>query len=101
MGGAVSGWLPQPAFLRQLEDLLAFIDEQFSETARWEVGHELANTCTPLGRFSALGKTEHNCPTSLAGFVFRVNWIFLEYDDEQVRFLHFVDGRPDKKSIAL
>ena len=35
-----------------------------------------------------MGKTNHNYPTSLAGFVFRLNWIFFEYDDEQVRFLH-------------
>ena len=90
-----------PSFLRELEDSLVYIEEQFGESVRRGVRDELADTCTLLCRLPALGKTEHNYATSLAGFVFRVNWIFFEYDDEQVRFLHIIDGRRDKKSIAF
>jgi hypothetical protein len=30
-----------------------------------------------------------------------MNWIFFEYDDDEVRFLHILDGRRDKNSITF
>jgi hypothetical protein len=35
------------------------------------------------------------------GFVFGQNWIFFEYDDECIRFLHMVDGQRDKTTNAF
>jgi plasmid stabilization system protein ParE len=90
-----------PSFLQELEDILVQIEERFGETVRREIREELASTCSLICRFPATGKRDHHYPTALAGFVFRVNWIFFDYDDEQVRFLHIVDGRRDKTSIAF
>ena len=89
------------SFREELAEILVYIDERFGETVRRQVQDELDNTCALLCQFPALGKKNHDYATSLSGFVFRLNWIFFEYDDEQVRFLHIVDGRRDKKSMTF
>jgi len=41
----------------------------------------------------------HRYRNSLAGFVFRTNWIFFDYDDQEVRFMHVVDGRRESRGF--
>lgn len=89
------------SFREELAEILVYIDERFGELVRRQVQEELADTCSLLCQFPALGKKNHGYPTSLSGFVFRLNWIFFEYDDEQVRFLHIIDARRGKDSIRF
>jgi plasmid stabilization system protein ParE len=59
-----------PSFLRELEDILVYIEERFGESVRREVRDEFANICLLLCQFPKLGKANHNYPTPLAGFDF-------------------------------
>ena|ERR1039458_3087109 len=90
-----------PSFGRQIDDIGVYIEEQFGEGVRRGFIADIAATCSLIADFPGVGKTDHGYDTRLAGFVFRQNWIFFEYDDEEVRFLHVVDGRRDKSKISF
>jgi len=48
-----------------------------------------------------MGKLDYDYPTALSGFVFRMNWVFFEFDDNEVRFMHIVYGRREKHSFPF
>ncbi len=90
-----------PSFDQEVEDITVYIEEAFGETRRRQFLAELRQVCASLARFPGLGIGHHGYATTSLGFVFGQNWIFFEYDDECIRFLHIVDSKRDKKTTAF
>jgi plasmid stabilization system protein ParE len=90
-----------PSFDQEVEDIGAYIEQHFGVAERHDFISELMATCWLIAGFPAMGKDDHGYATPLAGFVFRMNWIFFDYDPAEVRFLHIVDSRRGKDAIVL
>jgi plasmid stabilization system protein ParE len=86
-----------PSFDREVEDIGVAMEERFGAAARRKFLVDLRETCALVVSFPGVGKRNHGYETTLLGFVFRLNWIFFEYDANEVRFLHIRDGRMDKE----
>lgn len=84
------------SFDRDAEAIGIYIERQFGERVRREFVADLARTCANLAAFPGMGHGGHGYPTALRGFVFRLSWVFFEYDDNEVRFLHMRDSRMNK-----
>jgi plasmid stabilization system protein ParE len=90
-----------PSFDQELEDIGLLIEERFGETARDEFVDDLRDTCLAIAESPGIGLGDHGYATSLLGFVFRINWVYFEYDEVEVRFLHIIDARRDKGEVAF
>jgi plasmid stabilization system protein ParE len=90
-----------PSFLQEIEDIAFYIEQRFGEAARSDFRKSLEHLCSLLCLFPTMGKLDHDYPTAFSGFVFRMNWVFFEYDDDEVRFMHIVDGRREKPSFPF
>jgi plasmid stabilization system protein ParE len=90
-----------PSFDREVEEIGTFIEERFGEAARLAFIDDLMATCSLIASFPSIGIDKHGYATPLAGFVFRVTWIFFDHDAEEGRFLHIVDGRRAKDGIKF
>ena len=89
------------SFDREVEDIGVYLEERFGEPMRRRFLADLASTCDLIARFPGLGMASHGYQTHLMAFVFRQNWIFFDYDDDSVQFLHIVDARRDKTSFEF
>jgi plasmid stabilization system protein ParE len=90
-----------PSFDQEVEDIGILIEQRFGERSRDEFVMALQHTCLAIAESPGLGLPDHGYTTSLLGFVFRVNWIFFEYDQAEVRFLHIVDARREKGNVRF
>src|ERR1700676_3951095 len=90
-----------PSFDQGAEDIGVYIEETFGEQARRRFLSNLADTCLAIAGEPDSGLRDHGYATSLLGVVFQVNWIFLEYDEQEVRFLHIIDARRDKPNVTF
>jgi plasmid stabilization system protein ParE len=90
-----------PSFDQEVEDIAVYVEQAFGEARRRQFLAELGRVCASLASFPGLGLGHHGYATTSMGFVCGQNWIFFEYDDEGIRFLHMVDGRRDKKTVAF
>jgi plasmid stabilization system protein ParE len=85
-----------PSFDQELEDIGVHAEELFGEAVRHELIAEPL-----LATFPDMATDRHGYQTSLVGFVFRSNWIFFEHDAAEVRFLHIVDSKRDRRLISF
>ena len=90
-----------PSFDQGVEDIGVYIEEVFGEQARQVFLSKLTDICLVIAGEPDIGLPDHGYSTSLFGVVFQVNWIFFEYDDHEVRFLHIIDARRDKPTVHL
>src|ERR1700674_3617510 len=90
-----------PSFDQGVEDIGVYIEETFGEQARRNFLPNLTDTCLAIASEPDIGLRDHGYVTSLLGVVFQVNWIFFEYDEGEVRFLHIVDARRDKPRVRF
>ncbi len=90
-----------PSFDREVEDIGVYIEETFGAASRGEFVTDLMAICTLIADQPGIGTPDHGYSTLLAGFVFRMNWVFFDYDAEEIRFLHIVDGRRNKANIRF
>ena len=86
-----------PSFDQEVEDIGVYIENGFGEGSRHDFITELMATCWLIAGFPRMGKSDHGYGTPLKGFVFRMNWIFFEYDPDEVRFMHIVDSGQGKE----
>jgi plasmid stabilization system protein ParE len=90
-----------PSFDQGAEDIGVYIEETFGEQARRNFLSDLTDTCLAIASEPKIGLHDHGYATSLLGVVFQVNWIFFEYDQQEVRFLHIIDARRDKPTVRF
>ena len=90
-----------PSFDQEAEDIGVYIEERFGESARREFVTELAAACTRLAALPRIATFKHGYETPSAGFAFGQNWIFFDYDDEEVNFIHTLHSRRDKSAIRF
>ena len=81
-----------PSFDREAEAIGFAIEQRFGEEARRTFVANLARICTLIADTPNMGTTGHGYDTKLAGFVFDPNWIFFDFDADEVRFLHIVSA---------
>jgi len=90
-----------PSFDQEAEDIGVYIEERFGESSRREFVTELAPACTRLAALPRIGTVKHGYETPSAGFAFGQNWIFFDYDDEEVNFIHILHSRREKPAIRF
>lgn len=90
-----------PSFDRDAETIGAAIDERFGEEARHGFIADLARICVLVAALPGIGTLHHGYDTKLAGFVFGQNWIFFDFNDHQVHFLHIVNAKRDRVRISF
>jgi hypothetical protein len=88
-----------PTFDREADAIGLAIEERFGEEARRNFVAGLARICTLIGYIPKVGRIRHN--TKLSGFVFEQNWIFFDFDDEEVHFLHIVNAKRNMSKLSF
>jgi plasmid stabilization system protein ParE len=82
-----------PSFDREAEDIGASIEARFGEDARRNFVAHLARICALIAFAPNIGKPRRGYNSKLAGFPFDQNWIFFDFDDDAVHFLHIVTAK--------
>jgi plasmid stabilization system protein ParE len=90
-----------PSFDQEAEDIGVYIEERFGERTRQEFVAELSKTCERISGLPRMGKRNHGYETASVRFVFDQNWIFFDYDDDAVHFLHIVATKRDRPQRPL
>ena len=90
-----------PSFDQEAEDIGAYIEITFGESARREFVSGLSATCALLASLPHLGTFKHGYETFSAGFPTEHNWIFFDYNDDEVNFVHIVPTSRDKPTISF
>ena len=74
------------SFDQEAEDIGAYIEERFGESARRDFVIELSAVCIRLATLPRIGTIKHGYETPSAGFAFGQNWIFFDYEDDEMNF---------------
>ena len=90
-----------PSFDREVEAIGVAVEERFGEDARRNFVADLARVCTAIAYVPKIGKTDHGYNTKLVGIPFHQNWIFFDFDDDEVHFLHIVNAKRDKRNLIF
>ena len=90
-----------PSFDREAEDIGVYIEGRFGESARRDFVDALRATCARLATLPRIGTFKHGYDTLSAGFALEHNWIFFDYDDERVNFVHIVSTSRDTPSVVF
>ena len=90
-----------PSFDGEAEDIGVYIEGRCGEPARRDFVDALRATCTRIATVPRIGTFEHGYDTLSAGFALEHNWIFFDYDDEVVNFVHIVSTSRDKPNIPF
>jgi plasmid stabilization system protein ParE len=89
------------SFVDDADAIASYIESNFGMSRADAFIDDLDRFCALVADNPGLGRTSHGYETTLFGVVHDLNWIFFQYDDEEVRFIHIVDGRRDKPTIRL
>ena len=89
-----------PSFEQEAEEIGVYIEERFGLPAKQEFVAELSKTCERIASLPHIGTPHHRYETASVGFVFDQNWIFFDYDDQNVHFLHIVGTKRDRQHRA-
>ena len=90
-----------PSFDQDAEDIGVYIERRFGESARRDFVDALRATCARIATVPRIGTFNHGYDTLSAGFALEHNWIFFDYDDEVVNFVHIVSTNMDKPNVAF
>jgi plasmid stabilization system protein ParE len=90
-----------PSFDQDAEEIGFYIERRFGEVVRREFVAELSTVCSRIANLPGIGTFDHGYQTPSAGFVFQQNWIFFDYDDDNVHFVHVVASKRHKPSVGL
>ena len=90
-----------PSFDGEAEDIGVYIEGRFGESARRDFVDALGATCSRIATVPRIGTFEHGYDTLSAGFALEHNWIFFDYDDDEMNFIHILHSRRDKSAIRF
>ena len=77
--------------------LAAHIKECFGGRVALEFADSFSQLAQALADTPGLGKTNHGFPTILYAVVFRTNWLFYRFTNDEIEFLHIRSGRMQKE----
>lgn len=89
------------SFVADADAIAAYIESAFGRARADNFIEDLERFCELIATQPGLGKQDHGYETTLYGVVHDLNWIFFQHDDAEVRFIHVVDGRRHKPTIAF
>jgi plasmid stabilization system protein ParE len=90
-----------PSFDREAEAIGASIELRFGEEARQNFVADLERICTLIAFVPKIGHRRHRYDTKLTGFPYDQNWIFFDFDDDAVHFLHIVDAKRERRNVRF
>jgi plasmid stabilization system protein ParE len=83
------------------DGIAEYIEKSFGARGADVFISRLARFCELVSDTPGLGRTSHGCESPLYGVVHEMNWVFYQYDDLEVRFVHIIDGRRDKSAVRF
>jgi len=89
------------SFVDDADTIASYIESNFGISRADVFIEDLDRFCALIADNPGLGRTSHGYETTLFGVVYDLNWIFFQYDDDEVRFIHIVDGRRDKPTVRF
>lgn len=89
------------SFVDDADDIARYIEENFGRVRADRFIAELSRFCDLISDSPGVGRVNHGYSSTLHGVVFDLNWIFYEYDETEMRFVHIVDGRRDKGRVSF
>lgn len=89
------------SFVDDADRIAKYIEAQFGAARADIFIDDLNRFCVLIASQPRLGKRNHGYDMTLHGVLHDRNWIFFQYDDAEARFLHTVDRRRNKNSIAF
>jgi plasmid stabilization system protein ParE len=90
-----------PSFDQEAEDIGVYFEGRFGQSARRDFVDALRATCARIATVPRIGTFDHGYDTLSAGFALEHNWIFFDYDDEMVNFLHIVSTNRNKPNVVF
>lgn len=88
-------------FVGDADKIARYIETQFGITHADAFIDDLNRFCELVASQPGLGKQNHGYDTTLYGVVHDGNWILFQYDDDEARLIHIVDGRQHKKAFIF
>jgi len=89
------------SFVVDADKIAAYIESSFGTSRADAFISDVDGFCALVASQPRIGRQDHGYETTLHGVVHGPNWLFFQYDDAEVRFVHIVDGRRQKKSVAF
>jgi plasmid stabilization system protein ParE len=89
------------SFVEDADTIASYIETHFGISHADAFIEELGRFCELIASQPRIGRQNHGYDTTLYGVVHKLNWIFFQHDDAEVRFVHIVDGRRQKNSIPF
>ena len=89
------------SFAEDADEIAIYIEARFGTDRADQFTDQLNHFCEVIAHQPGRGKTNHGFDTQLYGVVFGLNWIFFQFDDDQVRFVHVVGTRKHKPNVRF
>ncbi|MFA6207242.1 MAG: type II toxin-antitoxin system RelE/ParE family toxin [Methylocystis sp.] len=89
------------SFVEDADKIAQYIELQFGASHADAFINDLSRFCELVATQPRVGKRNHGYDTTLHGVVHDMNWIFFQFDDAEARFIHIIDVRRRKNSIAF
>jgi plasmid stabilization system protein ParE len=89
------------SFVDDADKIASAIEARFGKSRADAFIDDLNRFCELVTSQPGVGMPNHGYDTTLYGVVHGVNWIFFQFDAVEVRFVHIVDGRRRKGTIAF
>jgi plasmid stabilization system protein ParE len=89
------------SFVEDANRIVEYIETRFG-TARADIFiADLNRFCGLVAQYPGIGRKNHGYGTTLHGVAHDRNWIFFEYDDSEIRFVHLIEGVRDKHIVQF
>lgn len=89
------------SFVDDADRIAEYIESRFGIVGADAFIGDLNHFCRIVAEQPGIGKQGHGYKTTLYGVVHDQNRIFFEYDDEEIRFVHIVEGVRHKPIIKF
>jgi plasmid stabilization system protein ParE len=89
------------SFVNDADRIAEYIERRFGAARSDMFVLDLNRFCGLVAQYPGIGRQNHGYGTTLHGIVYERNWIFFEYDDSEIRFVHLIEGMRDKHIVRL
>ena len=89
------------SFVDDADRIATYIETRFGIARADAFIADLDHFCELLADQPRIGRKNHGYETTLNGVVHDMNWIFFDFDDSEIRFIHLIEGMRHKPNIAF